>query len=142
MILVMLNICMASSSLTQAHYKKHEDFKKKLGEVYADRKKTERPTKKHNRLHEESHEAHERILEEYFSSDSRQKHETNNKLESTKNMETSGIDGVVDAVRESQRKARARAEEATKIVEGHNIARRQIYERLKNIEDANGRNEL
>ena len=54
-------------------------------------------------------------------------------------MDTSTIDGLFDGVQESQRKARARAEEAAKVVDGHNIARRQIYEHLKNAGDANGR---
>ena len=137
--LLMLHMYITSSSFTQEHYKRHEDFKKKLKEVYTDRKKTERPTKMHTSLHKESHAAHERILEEYFFSDPRQKHEANDKIENSNDMDTSTIDGLFDGVQESQRKARARAEEAAKVVDGHNIARRQIYEHLKNAGDANGR---
>ena len=139
MMLLMLHVSITSSSFTQEHYKRHENFKKTLKEAYTDRKKTERPTKMHTNLHKESHAAHERILEEYFSSDTRQKHEASNEIENSNNMETSAIDDVFNDVQESQRKARARAEEAVKLVEGHNIARRKIYEHLKNAGDANGR---
>ena len=52
---------------------------KKLKEVYTDRKKTERPPRCIP-VYIKSH-AHERILEEYFFSDPRQKHEANDKIE-------------------------------------------------------------
>ena len=102
--LLMLYVSITSSSFTQEHYKRHEDFKKKLKEVYTDRKKTERPTKMHTSLHKESHAAHERILEEYFSSDPRQKHEASDKIENSNNMETSAIDGVFNDVKNRKEK--------------------------------------